>query len=148
MASFNKITIVGYLGRDLEVRYTPQGTAVCNFSVATTEKRKDRAGEQQDVTTWFRVTAWERSAEACKMYLVKGSQVYIEGRLRLEEYTDRDGALRQSLEVSATSVQFLGTKPKTEGADEREDQNTERSATRAAFAAQAPADLSDADIPF
>src|SRR5262245_9891757 len=110
MASFNKIVIVGYLGRDPEIRYTPQGTAVCNFSIATTEKRKDRAGEAQDVTTWFRVSAWGRQAEVANQYLSKGKQVYVEGRLRQEEYTDRDGARRQSLEVNATDIQFLGTR--------------------------------------
>jgi len=110
MASFNKIVIVGYLGRDPEIRYTPQGTAVCHFSVATTEKKKDRAGEAQDVTTWFRVSAWGRQAEVANQYLSKGRQVYVEGRLRLEEFTDRDGNRRQSLEVSATDLHFLGSR--------------------------------------
>jgi len=111
MASFNKITIVGYLGRDPELRYTPQGTAVCNISIATTERRKEpRSGESQDITTWFRVTLWGRQAEVANQYLSKGKQVYIEGRLRQEEYTDRDGAKRTSLVVNATDIQFLGTK--------------------------------------
>jgi single-strand DNA-binding protein len=108
MASFNKIVIVGYLGRDPQLRYTPQGTAVCDFSVATTEKRKDRAGEPQDVTTWFRVTAWGRQAEVANEYLAKGRQVYVEGRLRLEPYIDREGNQRSSLEVNATDIHFLG----------------------------------------
>ena len=110
MASFNKIIIVGYLGRDPEIRYTPQGTAVCNFSIATTEKRKDRSGESQDVTTWFRVNVWGRQAEVANQYLAKGRQVYIEGRLRQEEYTDRDGNRRTTLEVSASDIQFLTPK--------------------------------------
>jgi single-strand DNA-binding protein len=110
MASFNKITIVGYLGRDPEIRYTPQGTPVCNFSVATTERRKDRAGEFQDVTTWFRVTVWGKPAESANQYLAKGRQVYVEGRLRQDEYTDRDGNKRTTLEVNATDVQFLGSR--------------------------------------
>jgi len=111
MASFNKITIVGYLGKDPELRYTPQGIAVCNVSVATTEKRKDpRTGEPQDITTWFKVTLWRRQAEIANQYLSKGKQVYIEGRLRQEEYTDRDGARRTSLSVDATDMHFLGTK--------------------------------------
>jgi single-strand DNA-binding protein len=111
MNSFNKITIVGYLGKDPEIRHTPQGTAVCNFTVATTEKRKDRTGEAQDVTTWFRVSAWGRQAEIASQYLAKGRQVYVEGRLRQEEYTDKDGNRRQSLEVTATDIHFLGVKP-------------------------------------
>jgi len=108
MSSFNKITIVGYLGRDPELRYTPQGTAVCNISVATTERRKNAEGESEDRTTWFRVTVWGRQAELAHEYLSKGRQVYIEGRLRQEEYIDREGNPRTSLEVNATDVQFLG----------------------------------------
>lgn len=106
--SFNKITIVGYLGRDPELRYTPQGTALCKMSIATTEKRKNVAGEMEEHTTWFRVTAWGRQAELANEYLAKGRQVYLEGRLRLEEYTDREGQKRFSAEVSATDIQFLG----------------------------------------
>jgi len=106
--SFNKITIVGYLGRDPELRYTAQGTAVCKMSIATTEKRKNVAGLTEEHTTWFRVTAWGRQAELSNEYLTKGRQVYIEGRLRLEEYTDREGNLRVSPEVNATDVQFIG----------------------------------------
>jgi single-strand DNA-binding protein len=106
--SFNKITIVGYLGRDPELRYTPQGTAVCKLSVATTEKRKNAAGNSEDHTTWFRVTVWGRQAELANEYLARGRQVYLEGRLRLEEYSDRDGNPRISPEVNATDIQFLG----------------------------------------
>lgn len=107
--SFNKIIIVGNLGRDPELRYTPQGTAVCSFSVATSEKRRDKGGDMQDVTTWFRVTMWGKQAETASKYLTKGKPVYIEGRLRIEEWTDRDGNNRQSLEVNATDMQFIGT---------------------------------------
>lgn len=106
--SFNKIIVVGHLGRDPELRYTPQGDAVCNFSMATTEKRRDKAGEYQDVTTWFRVTLWSKKAETAAKYLTKGTQVYIEGRLRVEEWTDRDGNNRHTLEVQGTDMQFLG----------------------------------------
>ncbi len=105
--SFNKIIIVGNLGRDPELRYTPQGTAVCNFSMATNEKRRDKTGDQQDITTWFKVTLWGRQAENASKYLQKGSPVYIEGRLKLEEWTDRDGNTRQTLEVNASDMQFL-----------------------------------------
>jgi single-strand DNA-binding protein len=109
--SFNKITIVGYLGKNPDLRYTPQGIAVCNINVATTEKRKDpRTGEPQDITTWFRVTLWRRLAEIANQYLAKGKQVYVEGRLRQEEYTDRDGVKRTSLAVDASDLHFVGTK--------------------------------------
>jgi len=115
--SFNKITIVGYLGRDPELRYTPQGTALCKMSIATTEKRKNVAGEMEEHTTWFRVTAWGRQAELANEYLAKGRQVYIEGRLRLEEYTDREGQKRFSAEVSANDIQFLGNRAESPGAN-------------------------------
>ncbi|MEP7343246.1 MAG: single-stranded DNA-binding protein [Acidobacteriota bacterium] len=106
--SFNKITIVGYLGRDPELRYTAQGTAVCKMSVATTERRRGSNGETEEHTTWFRVTVWGRQAELANEYLGKGRQVYLEGRLRLEEYADREGNQRISPEVTATDIQFLG----------------------------------------
>lgn len=105
--SFNKIIIVGNLGRDPELRYTPQGAAVCSFSMATNEKRKDKSGESQDVTTWFKVTLWRNQAETAAKYLTKGSPVYIEGRLRIEEWTDRDGNNRYTLDVQATDMQFI-----------------------------------------
>ncbi len=106
--SFNKITIVGNLGRDPELRYTPQGNAVCNFSVATNEKRRDKTGELQDATTWFKITLWGKQAENASKFLTKGSPIYIEGRLRVEEWSDRDGKSRYTLEVQATDMQFLG----------------------------------------
>ncbi len=108
--SFNKIILVGNLGRDPELRYTPQGTAVCNFSMATNEKKRDKSGELHDVTTWFRVTLWRQQAENAAKYLTKGSQVYVEGRLALEEWTDRDGNVRQTLDVQGTDMRFIGTK--------------------------------------
>jgi single-strand DNA-binding protein len=151
MASFNKLTIVGYLGRDPEIRYTPQGTPVCNFSVATTERRKDRAGELQDVTTWFRVTVWGKQAETANQYLAKGRQVYIEGRLRQDEYTDRDGNKRTTLEVNATDVQFLGSRQDEGGGG---GYGSGRPRTPAATggdepaAHQAPIVAADDDVPF
>ena len=142
--SFNKITLVGNLGRDPELRYTPQGTPVCTFSLATNERRKDRNGEMQDQTTWFRVTLWNRQAETASQYLQKGRPVYIEGRLRVEEYTDRDGKQRYSLEVTATDMQFIGGR-QDEPAQERA---VSTSASASAAAPAEPAELSDEDIPF
>jgi single-strand DNA-binding protein len=107
MASFNKIIIVGYLGRDPEIRYTPQGQAVTNFSMASTERRKDQSGEMQDITTWFKVTFFGRQAEVANQYLSKGKQVYVEGRLRQSEWTDREGTKRTTLEVYGSDLQFL-----------------------------------------
>ncbi len=105
--SFNKVIIVGNLGRDPELRYTPQGDAVCSFSVATNERKKDKSGEFQDVTTWFKITLWRRLAENASKYLTKGSPVYVEGRLQVEEWTDRDGKERFTLGVQATDMHFI-----------------------------------------
>ncbi len=145
--SFNKIIIVGNLGRDPELRYTPQGDAVCNFSVAVNEKKRDKAGELQDTTTWFRVTLWRRQAENAAKYLTKGSAIYIEGRLHLEEWTDRDGKNRYTLEVTGTDMQFIGTR----GADA--DSPAEAAYSGGAASSPAPAPVpsgggNDDDIPF
>lgn len=105
--SFNKIAILGNLGRDVELRYTPQGKAVANINIATTEKRRDNTGEYNDVTTWFRVTLWAKQAETAAKYLKKGSQVYLEGRLTTEEWTDRDGNTRTTLCVNGSDMQFV-----------------------------------------
>ena len=105
--SFNKIIVVGNLGRDPEMRYTPQGTPVCTFSIASNERRKTSAGEQQDITTWFRVTVWGKQAETVSKYLSKGRSVYVEGRLHVEDWTDKDGKPRYTLEVNASDVHFI-----------------------------------------
>lgn len=144
--SFNKIILVGNLGRDPELRYTPQGTPVCSFSMATNEKRKDRAtGESLDNTTWFRVTLWGRQAETASQYLTRGKPVYIEGRLRVEEWTDRDGKLRHTLEVNATDMQFIGGRDDQASAAPR--QPTARPASAPPATAAAPS-LTDDDVPF
>ena len=146
--SFNKITLVGNLGRDPELRYTPQGTPVCNISIATNERRKDKTGEMQDITTWFRVTLWGRLAETASQYLTKGRMIYIEGRLHVEEWTDRDGKPRYTLEVHATDMQFIGG---GRGADETSGRGTDEPLAAKAAAADAPAErpqITDDDIPF
>ncbi len=113
--SFNKITLIGHLGRDPELRYTPQGDAVCDFSMATNDRKKDKSGEFQDVTTWFKVTLWRRQAENASKYLTKGSSVYIEGRLQVEDWTDRDGKDRYTLVVQASEMQFLSSRGESGG---------------------------------
>jgi single-strand DNA-binding protein len=143
MASFNKIIVVGYLGRDPELRYTPDGTPVCSFTVATTERKKDKSGDFQDVTTWFRVTTWQRQAEVANQYLSKGKQVYIEGRLSQSEFTDRDGNTRTSLEIRATELQFLGTRGEDVSGGAREERPARESSPQGASTP-----ISDDDIPF
>lgn len=146
MASFNKIIIVGYLGRDPELRYTPSGMQVCSFSLATTERRKDGSGEFQDQTTWFDISVWGKKAETANQYLAKGSQVYVDGRLRQEEYTDRDGNKRTKLKVDANDFQFVGRRDEGGGGSgsyspqSGRASNTEQS--------QPPAGPTDDDIPF
>jgi single-strand DNA-binding protein len=158
--SFNKITIVGNLGRDPELRYTPQGKAVCSFSMATNEKRRDKSGEMQDVTTWFRITLWGSQAENANKYLAKGRAVYIEGRLRVEDWTDRDNNSRYTLEVNATDMQFLGGSREESGefhgSPQEDDFDTHSgpppaatSSAAGASATSAPsAPAGDDDIPF
>lgn len=138
--SFNKIIIVGYLGRDPELKYTPNGNAVCKMSIATTEKRNNADPQ----TTWFRVTAWGRQAELCNEYLAKGRQVYVEGRLTLQTFTDREGQTRSSLEVNATDIKFLADKGA--GGEEREFAPTRKVDKQEV--AQAVKQLDDDDIPF
>lgn len=145
--SFNKIIIVGNLGREPELRYTPQGSAVCSFSMATNEKRKDKAGEMQDVTTWFRVTLWNKQAENASKYLNKGSAVYIEGRLRIEEWTDRDGNNRYTLEVQGSEMHFLSGGSRDEFSGESQSDGQFAGPTDAA-ADFAPPAKADDDIPF
>lgn len=106
--SFSKITVIGNLGRDPELRYTPAGDAVCDFSVAVNDRKRDKAGEFQDLTTWYKVTLWRKLAENASKYLTKGKQVYVEGRLSVEEWTDRDSNKRFSLVIQGSDVQFLG----------------------------------------
>ena len=144
--SFNKIIVVGNLGRDPELRYTPQGTPVCSFTLATNERRKDKTGEMQDQTTWFRITLWGRQAETASQYLTKGRPVYIEGRLRVEEWTDRDGKPRHTLEVQATDMQFIGGGGGAGGAGRSEESHAERAP--AAEAATGQTDFAEDDVPF
>ncbi|MBX7060695.1 MAG: single-stranded DNA-binding protein [Pyrinomonadaceae bacterium] len=154
--SFNKITIVGNLGKDPDLRYTPQGVAVCSFTMATNEKRRDKSGELQDVTTWFKITLWRQQAENAAKYLTKGSPVYIEGRLRIEEWTDRDNNNRYTLDVQATDMQFIGSRGGGEysGGSSEEDhqpQYTGGGSSASSGAGTAPASSAtpaDDDIPF
>ena len=108
--SYNKITLIANLGRDPELKYTPQGQAVCELSVATSEKRKDSNGEQIEETTWFKAILWGKQAEALAKYLFKGQQVYLEGKLRAREWTDKEGRTRTSLEIFVTEIRLLSNR--------------------------------------
>lgn len=106
--SVNKVILVGNLGKDPELRYTASGTAVCNFSLATTERFKNRDGQQQDKTEWHNIVCWRQLAEICGKYLVKGKQIYIEGKLQTRKWEDRDGNPRYTTEIVADQMQMLG----------------------------------------
>lgn len=110
MASLNKVMLIGNLGRDPEVRYTASGTAVAGFSVATTEKFKNKNGEWEERTEWHNITLWGRLAEIAGEYLAKGKTVYLEGRLQTRKWQDRDGKDRYTTEVVADKMQMLGGK--------------------------------------
>jgi len=107
MASLNKIMLIGNLGSDPEMRYTPDGKAVTSFRMATNHRYTTSAGESRDETEWFRVSVWGKQAESCNQFLSKGRRVYVEGRLRSRSWEGQDGQTRTSLEVSANLVIFL-----------------------------------------
>ena len=109
MASVNKVILVGNLGRDPEIRYTQSGTPVANFTMATTEQWKDQqTGERNEKTEWHRIVVWGKTAEMCAQYLSKGRQAYVEGRIQTREWEDKEGNKRQTTEIVAQNVTFLG----------------------------------------
>jgi len=159
MASVNKVILVGNLGRDPETRYMPNGEAVTNITLATTETWKDRnSGDRQEKTEWHRVTFYRRLAEIAGEYLKKGSQIYVEGRLETRKWTDKEGKDRYTTEIIASEMKMLGSRagggaPQYEGAEEGG--GGSRPAAKAAAGGAKPAskgsggiaDMDD-DIPF
>jgi single-strand DNA-binding protein len=120
MAGIARITLVGNLGRDPETRYTPNGTMNVTFTMAVGWRFNDQSGQQQERTNWYRVTAWGKLAEtvdrlAQNGYLTKGKQVYVDGRLEAREYQDQQGQTRTSLDVTANTLQLLGSRADSEG---------------------------------
>ena len=113
--SVNKVILVGNLGKDPELRYTPSGTAVATFSLATTERYKDRDGNRQDKTEWHNIVAWRQLAEICGKYLHKGKQIYVEGKIQTRSYDDRDGNKRYITEIVMDQMQMLGSRDDSQG---------------------------------
>lgn len=166
MASVNKVIIVGNLGRDPEVRYTPNGNAVCNVSVATTRNWKNKdSGEKQEETEWHRVVFYDRLAEIAGEYLKKGRSVYVEGRLKTRKWQDKEGKDQYTTEIIAMEMQMLGSREGMGGGSASEDRGEDygggggggqRSAPASRPAANRPAaskpatgfDNMDDDIPF
>ena len=153
MASVNKVIIIGNLGRDPETRYMPDGGAITNISVATTDKWKDKNGEMQEKTEWHRVAFFGKLAEIAGEYLKKGSQVYVEGRLQTRKWQDKDGQDKYTTEIVANQMQMLGSRQGMGGAAAGGDSEGGGSSRPASKPAPAKAgggkfdDMED-DIPF
>ncbi|MGE0702748.1 MAG: single-stranded DNA-binding protein [Vicinamibacterales bacterium] len=143
MGSVNKVILVGNLGRDAELRYTPGGAAVAKFSIATTEKWNDKSGSTQERTEWHNIDLWGKQAETLSEYLRKGKQVYIEGRLQTDEYTDKEGIKRKTTRVRCDRVVLLGSGGGGRGAERSGDRGGEHSAP-----VEPTEPLTDDDIPF
>ncbi|HYR95936.1 MAG TPA: single-stranded DNA-binding protein [Candidatus Binatus sp.] len=139
--SLNKVMLIGNLGKDPEVRFTPTGRAVARFSLATSEVWNDAEGQRQERTEWHNIVVWGKQAETCGQYLAKGRQVYIEGSIRSRQYDDKDGNRRYITEVNAQRVQFLGGGG-GRGAEARGGGQSEDAAPGP------PAAAEDDDIPF
>jgi single-strand DNA-binding protein len=158
MASVNKVILIGNLGRDPETRYMPDGGAITNISIATTEAWKDKNGEKQEKTEWHRVAFFGKLAEIAGEYLKKGSQVYVEGRLQTRKWQDKDGADKYTTEIVANAMQMLGSRqgmgggaaPERESGAEREGGSARPAAAAkpAAKAAGGKFDDFEDDIPF
>jgi single-strand DNA-binding protein len=143
MGSVNKVILVGNLGADAELRYTAGGMAVANFRIATTEVWKDKDGQKQEQTEWHRISLWGKPAEAVSQYLVKGKQVYVEGRIQTRKWQDKEGQDRDSTEIKADRVTLLGSGG---GGGGRSQLDREEHAHQAA---PMGADVPDADdVPF
>ena len=142
--SINKVILIGRLGRDPEVKYTPSGQAVAKFSIATDETFKDRNGEQQRRTEWHNIVAWRRLAEICGEYLVKGKLIYIEGRLQTRQWEDRDGNKRNTTEIIAREMKMLSAK----GEGERSGFSSGQEEPTPAPSPAPSAEITDDDIPF
>jgi len=138
MASLNKVMLIGRLGGDPEIRYAPSGSAVANFSMATTEQWTGKEGEKQERTEWHKIVAWQKLGETCGEYLHKGSLVYIEGSLQTKSWEDRDGNKRWTTEIRAWRMQMLDKKGEPRDAAPAEEP----------FPTEEPTEAPEDDIPF
>lgn len=147
MSSLNKILLIGNLGKDPEIRYTPDGSPVATFSLATSESWTDKSGSKQEHTEWHTIVAWNRLADLSKRFLSKGRQVYIEGRLRSRDWTDRDGNKRRTTEVIATQMVLLGSRSQNAEAGTQPMETASR-ATTEPDQSFGDSGITDSDIPF
>ncbi|MFC1731462.1 single-stranded DNA-binding protein [candidate division KSB1 bacterium] len=142
MSSINKVILIGRLGQDPELKYLPNGDAVCNFSIATSESWKDRDGQAQERTEWHNIATFRRLAEICGEYLKKGKQVYIEGKLRTRSWEDQNGQKRYVTEIIANEMKMLGRRDEDIGSESSTPQQNQKNE-----ASQPPA-TDDDDLPF
>ena len=148
--SVNKVILLGRLGQDPELKYTPGGAAVCNFSLATTEAWTDKQGQKQEKTEWHRIVVWGKLAELCNQYLAKGRQAFLEGRLQTRSWDDKDGNKKYTTEIMASTVQFIGGASASNNQNVESSQNNQGPAAAPAQEYQISSDASFAadDIPF
>jgi len=134
---YQRIELIGRLGHDPSLRYTPSGVPVCNFSVAVDNQRKPKDGEAKPEAQWFNIIAWQKTAEACNEYLAKGALVFVSGQLQVRDYEKRDGTAGYAVEVNAREVKFLQTRKHEDG-----------DAPRSAESPEEKSEIVDEDIPF
>lgn len=149
MAGVNKVILVGRLGSDPEVRNLESGSVVANFNIATSEKYKNKSGELVEQTEWHRLELWDNQAKIAQQYLKKGDQVYVEGKLRTEEYTDKDGIARRSTKIRVITLTLLGGGGK--GGEKSEESNysaPSQSVASPSIANEPIGDSVDDDLPF
>ena len=150
MASINKVILIGNLGKDPETRYMPNGDAVTNITLATTETWKDKTGEKQEKTEWHRITFYRKLAEIAGEYLKKGRSVYVEGRLETRKWTDKAGTDRYTTEVIANDMKMLGSKPGSSSfeVESKNDNTTQTSKDEPTVKSSSGFGDMDDDIPF
>ena len=150
--SVNKVILLGRLGQEPELKYTPSGSAVCSFSLATSENWTDKSGQKQEKTEWHRIVVWGKLGELCNQYLAKGRQVYLEGKLQTRSWDDKTGQKRYTTEINAITIQFIGAQGEkgapgpTQGMPANK--GNEKPVFDQDFAISAEADFTSDDIPF
>jgi single-strand DNA-binding protein len=148
MSSLNKVMLIGRLGRDPEVRHTPEGTAVASFSLATSEFWTDKNGTRQERTEWHNIVAWNKLAELSRRYLAKGRQVYVEGRIRTRDWDDKEGNKRRTTEIIATQILFMGSRADQAEVSPVQAAPVQRGAQPVEETSQEIPEITDDDIPF
>jgi len=146
--TLNKVILIGRLGSDPEIRYTPAGVPVANFSIATSEAWTDSQGQKKERTEWHRIVAWRKLAEICGEYLSKGSRVYVEGKIQNRQWEDRDGIKRFCTDIQAREVIFLSTRDDAQGQRQAVSNQKANGASETTADDNGPPPLNDETVPF